>query len=140
MSFRTRLTSFFVLIVVVPMVAVGFLVFRLIGDSHRAKPTRERAVSRGGRQPVPQRERCGSCRRPGARPCRGTVEERRRCNAADLARRAGLARATLSTGSTVLADVGDTTAIAPGAALLKTPTAAQPIRDGFGAHRLRIRA
>ena len=30
MSFRTRLTSFFVLIVVVPMVAVGFLVFRLI--------------------------------------------------------------------------------------------------------------
>jgi hypothetical protein len=33
MSFRTRLTGFFILIVVVPMVAVGFLVFRLIGDS-----------------------------------------------------------------------------------------------------------
>ena len=37
MSFRTRLTSFFVLIVVVPMVAVGFLVFRLIGDSEQGK-------------------------------------------------------------------------------------------------------
>jgi hypothetical protein len=32
MSFRTRLTGFFVLIVVVPMLAVGFLVFRLISD------------------------------------------------------------------------------------------------------------
>ncbi len=37
MSFRTRLTSFFVLIVVVPMIAVGFLVFRLIGDSAQGK-------------------------------------------------------------------------------------------------------
>src|SRR5213078_664759 len=37
MSFRTRLTSFFVLIVVIPMLAVGFLVFRLIGDSQQGK-------------------------------------------------------------------------------------------------------
>ncbi len=37
MSFRTRLTSFFVLIVVVPMIAVGVLVFRLIGDSEQGK-------------------------------------------------------------------------------------------------------
>ncbi len=37
MSFRTRLTSFFVLIVVIPMLAVGFLVFRLISDSQQGK-------------------------------------------------------------------------------------------------------
>src|SRR6185437_3802693 len=37
MSFRTRLTSFFVLIVVVPMVAIGFLGFRLISDSETGK-------------------------------------------------------------------------------------------------------
>ena len=37
MSFRTRLTSFFVVIVVVPVVAVGFLVFRLISDSTQGK-------------------------------------------------------------------------------------------------------
>src|SRR5579872_6097700 len=37
MSFRTRLTSFFVLIVVIPMVAFGFLVFRLISDSQQGK-------------------------------------------------------------------------------------------------------
>src|SRR5579862_9372885 len=37
MSFRARLTSFFVLIVVIPMVAVGVLVFRLINDSQQGK-------------------------------------------------------------------------------------------------------
>ena len=37
MSFRTRLTGFFVLIVVVPMIAVAVLVFRLISDSQNGK-------------------------------------------------------------------------------------------------------
>jgi diguanylate cyclase (GGDEF)-like protein len=37
MSFRTRLTLFFVLIVIVPMVAVGVVVFRLISDNETAK-------------------------------------------------------------------------------------------------------
>ena len=37
MSFRTRLTSFFILIVVVPMIAVGAMVFRLISDSQQGK-------------------------------------------------------------------------------------------------------
>ena len=37
MSFRARLTSFFILIVIVPMAAVGFLVFRLIGQAQTGK-------------------------------------------------------------------------------------------------------
>jgi sensor histidine kinase regulating citrate/malate metabolism len=37
MSFRARLTIFFVLIVVVPMVAIGVLMFRLINDSEQGK-------------------------------------------------------------------------------------------------------
>src|ERR1700759_2090420 len=37
MSFRTRLLSFFVVIVVVPMAAMAFLVFRLIDDSQSGK-------------------------------------------------------------------------------------------------------
>jgi diguanylate cyclase (GGDEF)-like protein len=37
MSFRTRLTSFFVVIVIAPMVAIGVLVFVLIGDSEQGK-------------------------------------------------------------------------------------------------------
>ncbi|MDQ6805572.1 MAG: diguanylate cyclase [Actinomycetota bacterium] len=37
MSFRTRLTSFFLVIVVAPMLGIGVLVFRLIGDSEEGK-------------------------------------------------------------------------------------------------------
>src|SRR5882762_5490117 len=37
MSFRTRLTLFFVLIVVVPLVAVGFVLFHLVSDSETGK-------------------------------------------------------------------------------------------------------
>jgi diguanylate cyclase (GGDEF)-like protein len=37
MSFRNRLTLFFVLIVVVPMVAVGVVLFKLIGTNEQAK-------------------------------------------------------------------------------------------------------
>ncbi|HWF50127.1 MAG TPA: diguanylate cyclase [Solirubrobacteraceae bacterium] len=37
MSFRTRLTSFFVVIVIAPMIAVGVLAFRLIGGSEQGK-------------------------------------------------------------------------------------------------------
>src|ERR1700760_4904511 len=37
MSFRARLLTFFLLIVVVPMVAMGVLMFRLISDSQRGK-------------------------------------------------------------------------------------------------------
>jgi hypothetical protein len=37
MSFRTRLTTFFFVIVVVPMAAVGIVAFRLIDDSQQGK-------------------------------------------------------------------------------------------------------
>jgi hypothetical protein len=37
MSFRARLTIVFVLIVVVPMVTMGVLMFRLIGDNQQGK-------------------------------------------------------------------------------------------------------
>src|SRR3954470_24089065 len=36
-SFRNRLALFFVLIVIVPMLAVTFLLFRLIGESENGK-------------------------------------------------------------------------------------------------------
>jgi len=42
---RTRLISFFVVISIVPMAAVGFLVFRLIDDSQSGKPMRASAES-----------------------------------------------------------------------------------------------
>jgi diguanylate cyclase (GGDEF)-like protein len=45
MSFRNRLTLFFVLIVVVPMVAVAFVLFRLIADNQNGKATARLAAN-----------------------------------------------------------------------------------------------
>ena len=59
MSFRNRLTLFFVLIVVVPMVAVAFVLFRLIADNENGKAdarlaarqrVRDRALPRAVRE------------------------------------------------------------------------------------------
>ena len=47
MSFRNRLTLFFVLIVVVPMVAVAFVLFRLIADNESGKADARLAATKG---------------------------------------------------------------------------------------------
>ncbi len=118
MSFRTRLTSFFVVIVVVPMIAVGALVYSLISDSERAGAearangvataaaslyTSEEAASRADAQTI--------ARNP-AWVAGGILSSRVAAIAAD----AGLARLQVSVGSRIVADVGDRTAIAPGVA------------------------
>ena len=49
MSFRARLATFFILIVVVPMAAVGFLVFSLIDQSQTSKTdARAAGIADGG--------------------------------------------------------------------------------------------
>ena len=47
MSFRNRLTLFFVLIVVVPMVAVAFVLFSLIATSESGKADARLAATKG---------------------------------------------------------------------------------------------
>ena len=55
MSFRNRLTLFFVLIVIVPMVSVAFVLFRLIADNESGKAdARLAAAKRLGDQPLPR--------------------------------------------------------------------------------------
>jgi len=120
MSFRTRLTSFFVLIVVTPMLAVGFLVFRLISDSQEGKADAranglataaaslyqsEGLAARGDAQVI---ARAIAATRPAATP--GKVS--------GLASQAGLARVTVGGGSGPSIDIGDPTAIAPGTAFV----------------------
>ena len=120
MSFRARLTTFFVLIVVVPMVAMGVLMFRLIGDSQQGKADArasglasaaaslylsEVAVARTDAETL-------------ARAVAPLPDKAITTRFAALARQAGLARATLNRGTSTLVDVGDPSAIAPGAALL----------------------
>jgi diguanylate cyclase (GGDEF)-like protein len=127
MSFRTRLTSFFILIVVTPMLAVGFLVFRLISDSQEGKADAranglataaaslyqsESLAARGDAQAI---ARAVGTARPG--DLRGKVST--------LASQAGLARVTIGEGSGATVDVGDPTAIAPGTAFVAA--AARPL-------------
>ena len=145
MSFRTRLTSFFVLIVVIPMLAVGFLVFRLISDSQQGKAdARANGVattaaslyeSQSAAATADARAVVRALAQPGA-----TIDSR----AAALASRSGLARLVVRAGHRTLADVGLSTAVAPGAATAVLPgvgrvtvtaselTAAEYVRDLAG--------
>ena len=117
MSFRTRLTSFFVLIVVVPMVAVGLLVFRLIGDSQQGKAD-ARANGLATSAASVYQSSIASARadaRQIASDPRLVSGPGLRSRIAAVASETGLSRLTLTEGDRVLADVGDRSAIAPGA-------------------------
>lgn len=126
MSFRTRLTSFFVLIVVVPMIAIGALVFRLIGDSEqgkadaRASGLAAAAASLYASQAAAARTDAQSL----ARHVAALPSARLAAQLQQLAAQAGVARVRVTAGSRVLADVGSPHAIAPGTARLGTASGA----------------
>ena len=121
MSFRTRLTSFFVLIVVVPMAAVGFLVFRLIDDSQSGKADARASAVAGTAESLYVNSSTQASLR--ARTIAGdlaltppaTLDARTR----GLLAQVGLARVTVSVGPVKKVDIGVHTAIAPGIALVK---------------------
>lgn len=120
MSFRARLLTFFVLIVVVPMVAMGVLMFRLISDSQQGKADARASGLASAAASLYQSE-AGLARSDAEALGRDVGRSRGKAIAArfsTLARQAGLARATLTAGGRTLIDVGDTTAIAPGSAVL----------------------
>ncbi len=129
MSFRTRLTSFFVLIVVVPMVAVAFLVFRLIGDSEqgkadaRANGLATAAASLYTNQAAAARADAETISRSGLLLSRRDLSSR----LSVFATRAGLARVVVSSRGHVLADVGDRTALAPGVVTVKGAPGGSPL-------------
>jgi diguanylate cyclase (GGDEF)-like protein len=121
MSFRTRLTSFFVLIVIVPMVAIGVLGFRLISDSEQGKADARAGGLASAAASVYQSavaqaraDAAAVARDPGLQSA-----AKRRGRRAALASSAGLARATVTRGGVTLAAVGDSTAIAPGVARVR---------------------
>jgi diguanylate cyclase (GGDEF)-like protein len=121
MSFRTRLTSFFVLIVVVPMAAVGFLVFRLIDDSQSGKADARAAGVASTAASVYQRASTEASLHARtvagelALVPRGQLDARARA----LTARLGLDRLTVRVGAAEVADIGDRTAIAPGIAVVR---------------------
>lgn len=132
MSFRTRLTVFFVLIVVVPMVALGVVVARLVTDSEEGKANAragahvtsalavfEHASERGGL----------FARRLGADPVlasaiRAGDRQLARTRLGTLMRRQGLVRVVIERtggdgGAAPFAALGTPTAIAAGAATVR---------------------
>jgi len=136
MSFRVRLTLFFVLIVVVPMIALGVVVARLLSTSEHAKVVAQNRASaaaaladfhrlaqdgtRAARTLAGDPALSAALRTPGTR------DDTARARA--LAAQIGLARVRLtSTTGAVLADVGDPGAIAGGAVRLRPAAAAAPI-------------
>ena len=121
MSFRTRLTSFFVLIVVVPMAAVGFLVFRLIDDSQSGKADARASAVAGTADSVYANASTQASLR--ARAVAGDIALISPAKLAGRARalsaQVGFARMTVTVGSNTLVDLGDHTAIAPGIAVVR---------------------
>jgi len=127
MSFRARLTRFFILIVVIPMIAVGFLVFRLINESQQAKTDArangvlstatslyfsESAVASGDARSL--------ARSLSAQVGTGSAAtERLRGTVATLAAQSGLARVVVERGSRAVVDFGNRTALAPGSASVR---------------------
>jgi diguanylate cyclase (GGDEF)-like protein len=122
MSFRARLTSFFVVIVVVPMIAVGVLAFTLIGDSEsgkadaRASGLASAAASLYGSEMASARTDA----RTVARELTDIPGSALRSRLTALAAQSGLARIAVVSGRRTVADVGDHTAVAPGTAVLRS--------------------
>src|ERR1700729_4136225 len=121
MSFRTRLTSFFVLIVVVPMGAFGFLVFRLIDDSQSGKADARASAVAGTADSIYANASTQASLR--ARTIAGdlalTPPAKLEARARGLAGQAGLARVTVTVGAVQKVDIGAHTAIAPGIAVVR---------------------
>jgi len=123
MSFRTRLTLFFVLIVIVPMISVAVVLFRLISDNEGAKAdaplaTRVQVVANLYNFAVLRAD--GVLRRVAVD--RGLATALARGDRAVLTRRArrlsgvfGAVRVVVVRGRRVIVDVGEHSAVAPAA-------------------------
>ncbi len=122
MSFRNRLTLFFVLIVVVPMVAVAFVLFVLISNNEQGKAEARLASAQGVARNLALteiRERtlrvavavAGDVQLAAA--LRDDDETAIRARVEELRRREGATRIVLHRGSRTLADVGAPDATLP---------------------------
>ena len=126
MSFRARLTTFFLLIVVVPMAAMGFLVFRLIGDSQQGKAeARANGIASAAVSLYSQASRSASLdARTVARRLERIPMSQLPARAAALQAQVGIERITVVAGGRTVADVGNRAAVAPGEATVRAPGSA----------------
>jgi diguanylate cyclase (GGDEF)-like protein len=121
MSFRNRLTLFFVLIVIVPMVAVAVVLFRLISDNEDGKANARLAAEQtvAINMYADARERAGRSleRIASDEELAGALQDddipQARARAQELLGREGARRIVLVRDGTAVLDVGSQAAIAP---------------------------
>jgi diguanylate cyclase (GGDEF)-like protein len=121
MSFRTRLTLFFVLIVVIPMVAVAVVLFRLIADNDTAQADARLAANQQATIALYDESRNEADRAalaigrdvPLAQALRTSDRAALAARARTLLARENATRILISQGGRPLADVGSNTAIFP---------------------------
>ena len=123
MSFRTRLITFFVLIVVMPMLAIGFLVFRLIDDSQTGKTDARAAGVATVALSVYESSESTAAADAGvlAREVAKLPAASLATNVARIQAAGGLARVLVRVGGRRIIDRGDADALAPGTAHLRQP-------------------
>src|SRR4051812_17066390 len=121
MSFRARLTLFFVLIVIVPMLSVAIVLFRLISDNETGKADSSLAAHQqaarnlyraAARQADRAIEGVGSDRVL-AESLRADDLNRARRRALQMESGRGIVRIALVKGTEAVIDAGDRTAVAP---------------------------
>ena len=136
MSFRARLTTFFVLIVVIPMAAMGVLVFELIDNSAAGKAdARVAGIADSAAGAYASASRQASLEaRTVARRLAVVPQARLRTRARELVRRGQLARIEVAVGHQPPIVVGDRTAVAPGLAVVR-PAGHRP-RETFEVSQL----
>jgi diguanylate cyclase (GGDEF)-like protein len=121
MSFRARLTTFFVLIVVIPMAAMGVLVFGLINDSASSKADARVAGIADTAASVYEASSTQASldARSVARALALISPSQLPARARALARGTGLERIVMRVGHGPPISVGDRTAVAPGIAIVR---------------------
>jgi diguanylate cyclase (GGDEF)-like protein len=122
MSFRARLTTFFLLIVVIPMAAMGFLVFRLIDDSQEGKAeARVNGIASAAASVYLHSSRAASAdARLLARSLEPLSVPAVRRQVARLTAQVGIARLRVTIAGTSAANYGTADAIAPGLAVIRS--------------------
>ena len=121
MSFRTRLTSFFLLIVLIPMTAVGFLVLRLIDDSQQGKAdARVNGIASAAASVYQQASRSASYDATTiARALDNLHGKALQRRASALAAQVGIIRLIVADGRRTIVDFGPHGAVAPGLAVIR---------------------
>ena len=129
MSFRNRLTLFFVLIVVVPMVAVAFVLFRLIADNEAGKADARLAATKGAAINL-YREDFNSANRAAqkiaadvalAQALRANDRKALQARLDELLTQEHVRRIVIGKGARAIADAGSPTAVFPAARDLVGP-------------------